>query len=101
MQELQIALRRFKTELTDVKLQFDMSVSIAEFPRFADCYFDDIFTSIGVLNKIKASERRVQDVANKLGQVVGQLNTLLKDVGEERAKMKEDLAIIATSCVLE
>lgn len=55
---LQVQLRRFKTELTDVTIHADIQVSIDGFLRFADYFFDGLFADWAVLDKINNPKLR-------------------------------------------
>lgn len=91
VEKLQIALRRFQTELEDVQLQLNASVNIDGFLRFADYFLDGLVADWLVLEKINASQLRVRDTSNKLEQVLTRLNAMLKKVNEEQAVLKGEL----------
>lgn len=73
VEQLQVALRRFKTELADVEVQADMQVNIDGFLRFADYFFDGIFADWTVMDKINEAKNKVK---NTQGQIAGVLNRL-------------------------
>ena len=81
IESLQVELRRFKTELSDVKIQSDLNVQIEGFLHFADYFFDGIFADWTVLDKIKDSRATVQDVKGKVGM-------MLKNLDVMKAKLK-------------
>ena len=81
IESLQVELRRFKTELSDVKIQSDLNVQIEGFLHFADYFFDGIFADWTVLDKIKDSRAKVQDVKGKVGM-------MLKNLDVMKAKLK-------------
>lgn len=74
---LQVQLRRFKTELTDVTIHADMQVSIDGFLCFADYFFDGLFADWAVLNKINQSQTQVQNTKSQIEIVVDRLTAML------------------------
>ncbi|MBQ7916431.1 MAG: hypothetical protein IJ315_06550, partial [Firmicutes bacterium] len=76
IESLQVELRRFKTELSDVKIQSDLNVQIEGFLHFADYFFDGIFADWTVLEKIKDSRAKVQDVKGQVGQMLKNLDVM-------------------------
>lgn len=91
VEKLQVALRRFQTELEDVQLQVNTTVNIDGFLRFADYFFDGLFSNWAVLDRINASQLNVRDTGNKLEQVLERLNNMLRKVNEEQAVVREEL----------
>ena len=81
IESLQVELRRFKTELADVKIQANLNVQIDGFLHFADYFFDGLFADWTVLDKIKDSTSKVQDVKGKIGM-------MLKNLEIMKAKVK-------------
>ena len=64
VERLQGALRRFKTELSDVEILADMQVNIEGFLRFADYFFDGLFADWSVMNRISEAQGQVKKVKN-------------------------------------
>ncbi len=91
VENLQVQLNRFKTELTDVKISADMQVSIDGFLYFADYFFDGLFADWAVLDKINQSQTQVQNTKSKIEQVIRQLTSMLSDTDKSLAKEKADL----------
>ena len=85
VEHLQSQLRIFKTELADVTVDEDFQVSIDGFLRFADYFFDGIFTDWMVLDRIHQSQDRVQDTRNQIDQVLRRLEERLNQVEREKA----------------
>lgn len=96
---LQVQLRRFKTELTDVTISADMQISIDGFLYFADYFFDGLFADWAVLNKINQSQTQVQDTKSQIEHVISRLTAMLsvadKSLEKERAA-RNDLIMKAT-----
>ena len=49
IEQLQVELRRFKTELADVEITADLQVTVDSFLKFADFFFDGLFADWAVL----------------------------------------------------
>lgn len=92
---LQSQLRRFKTELTDVKIDADIQANTDGFLKFADFFFDDIFSSIAVTNHIDDSYSRISDVKNEISSVLSKLYSMRSGAEREKTKlMKEQEELI-------
>lgn len=78
IESLQVQLRRFNTELADINQRIDASpVVIDSFTRFADFFFDDIFSSIAVKNKIDASIGNLNQTRSQIERMLERLQTML------------------------
>ena len=60
VQDLQTALRNFRTELADVKegISADIHLEIGDFLHFADYFFDGLFTDWMVYDRISESKNK-------------------------------------------
>jgi len=88
---LQVQLRRFKTELTDVTIQADIRISIDGFLSFADYFFDGLFADWAVLDKINQSKMQVQDIRSQIEQVIIRLTAMLSATEKNLEDEKEEL----------
>lgn len=79
VEALQVQLRRFQTELTDVEVTADLRVNIEGFLRFADYFFDGLFADWTVLDKISQSQSQVERTKNQINDVIKKLETLKKE----------------------
>ncbi len=59
IRDLQWGLKSFKTELADVEIHADIKVTIDDFLKFADYFFDGIFADWAVLDKISESKSKI------------------------------------------
>lgn len=84
VENLQIQLRRFKTELADVSVQADIQISIDGFLRFADYFFDGLLADWTVMDKIEQSKQQVITTNNQLANVLNQLNSMLTTTEQEK-----------------
>ena len=66
VERLQVELRRFKTELTDVEINADLQVTVDGFMRFADYFFDNLFTDWAVLDHISQAQEQVKDTRKQI-----------------------------------
>ena len=73
IEQMQVSLRRFRTELMDVDMQVDIHIEIDELTRMADYIFDCIFVDWEVQNKIVDA---LTKVANAEGQLTSACNRL-------------------------
>lgn len=78
IEELQIQLRRFKTELADVKISADVHISIDGFLRFADYFFDGLIADWTVMDKISQAQSEVESVKRKVENMISRLEGMQK-----------------------
>lgn len=97
---LQSQLRAFKTELADVTLDGDLQVSIDGFLRFADYFFDGIFSDWMVLDRIHQSQSQVEDTKNQISAVLRQLDTRLSQVNQEKFGCRREIDSLTASVAL-
>jgi len=88
VQLLHEALRRFKTELTDVKVQAELQIHIDGFTRFADFFFDGLFADWSVLGRIRDSQAQVYEVKKQLDAALRKLRTMKTTAEKEQEKTK-------------
>ena len=98
VEHLQVQLRRFKTELTDVEVSADIQISIDGFLSFADFFFDGLFADWAVLDHIDRAQTQVRETKAQIGQVAGRLSDMLRGtengLATEQARLN-DLALRA------
>ena len=97
-EELQRKLRRFKTELADVKITADTQVNIDGFLRFADYFFDGLFADWAVGSRISESISSVSATKSKISDTIRKLETMEASTDREIGRLKQELdQIIAES----
>ena len=89
--ELQSKLRRFKTELADIQIRANMQVNIDGFLRFADYFFDGLFTDWAVGDKINRSRSSVAGTKNQINRTLDKLNDMEKAADRGIAELKRQL----------
>lgn len=78
IEALQIQLRRFNTELADINQRIDATpIVIDSFTKFADFFFDDIFSSISVRNKIDDSIGSLNQTRLQIERMLERLQPML------------------------
>ena len=86
-------LRDFRSELADVSMNISISIDIGSFTKFADYFFDDIFSSISVKSKITDAQNNVTNAIKKVQSTLITLEqTILKtkdDIDSANAKIEE------------
>ena len=94
--QLQSKLRRFKTELADIRITATMQVNIDGFLRFADHFFDGLFADWAVGDKISQSISSVTSTRDQISRTLDKLSEMEKtaDLEIERLKKKLDDLIV-------
>lgn len=91
VEDLQVALRRFKTELADVTIHADMQVNIDGFLRFTDWFFDGIFADWAVRDRISQSQSQVSDARRKIESVLTRLDGMHSNAELEQRKAQAEI----------
>ena len=93
IQDLQNALRGFRTELADVteRISGNLYVEIEDFLHFADYFFDGLFTDWMVYDKINDSRNRTMQTSDQIQKLLGQLNEMDNDLCSKKDNLKEEL----------
>lgn len=91
VEELQIQLGRFKTELSDVEIDVDLHVSIDGFMRFADYFFDNLFTDWTVMDKINQSQTQIKETITQINDTLSNLYSMEDFSSSELGRLKKVL----------
>lgn len=93
IEKLQIQLCRFRTELMDVCIDADIQISMVDFDRFADSFFDGLFADWVVMDRIDQARAQVRRVTAQIEYVLGQLDERIRltqtDMGRHRLDLNE------------
>ena len=100
VEDLQEALRCFKTELADIEIQADMQVTIEGFLSFADYFFDGLFVDWAVMDHIHESQKQVQNTLEQIESVLEKLSTMKESIEKELADASGKLEKIVKGTVL-
>lgn len=96
--DLQLKLRKYKTELADVTVEAQVEVGVDGFLNFADYFFDSIFVDWAVLNKITKSKSQAEQTRSKISLLQYRLNDLKVSVERKRnLKQAEVEALVLES----
>ena len=91
IERLQIQLRQYKTELADIHISANMQVNVDGFLRFADVFFDGLFSAWRVQENISAARMQVNNVRGKVRQVQTRLEELLRETRTAQDKLRWEL----------
>jgi len=99
VEQLQIELRRFRTELADVSVQNKLNVRVDGFLGFADCFFDGLIADWAVKDKIKRSRSGIEDTIRQIEKALSTLHNLQNETTRSRddIRHKIDLLVMNTS----
>lgn len=89
--ELQSKLRRFKTELADIRISANMQVNIDGFLRFADYFFDGLFADWAVADRISQSYSSVSGTKNQIDRTLEKLGNMEAAADREIANLRTQL----------
>lgn len=89
LMNLQTELNSFKTELTDVKIQCDIQISIDHALKTADYFFDNIFTDYAVKDSISSSLSQVNETVSQIDKTLAHLDSLLSSEQEKEKSAKD------------
>lgn len=92
--DLQIKLRKYKTELTDVTVEANIEVGIDGFLDFADYFLDSLIADWAVLNKITKSKAQAEKTKSKISMMQFKLNDLKEEAERERDRKKAELDVL-------
>ena len=98
VEQLQLKLQNFRTELADVSMEIraDLNVRIDGFMRFADYFFDNIFTDFTVRNRISDSMAQVQNTGEQIEYVLSSLEQKLELMEQDGLRTREKLDRLVT-----
>lgn len=88
IQSLQRTLSRFRAELADVSIQADLQLQVDGFLRFADVFFDNIFTDWAVLDRIRQSRGQIEQTERSVRAILSRLDDSLDRCRREREEIR-------------
>lgn len=97
VERVQSLLRRFNTELADVKLSADIAIDIGGFAKFADFFFDGLIADFFMQSKINDSRDSVIRVKAQVQGVLAKLATMEKQELAEIERLKREIKNLVTS----
>ena len=75
-EQAQILLRRFRSELADIKIGDDIHIETGGFAKFADFFFDGLIADWFMQSKIKNSQESVSQAKSQVQSVLSKLSSL-------------------------
>ena len=100
IEHLQSQLRRFKTELADVKISANMQVNVDGFLRFADYFFDGLFADWAVLDKISQAQEQVHSTRRQIENVLSRLCGMQRSVEQEQVQLQTKLDTLVRDAII-
>lgn len=91
IEQLQIQLSRFKTELADVTIHADIQVNADGFLRFADYFFDGLFADWAMMDKIGRSQEQVRSTRSQIERVLVRLDGMRRETQREQEQLRNEL----------
>lgn len=89
IEDLQVALRKFRTECADIKISADLKVKIDGFLGFADFFFDGLFADLAVRKRINNSLEEVQRISSQIATALQKLNRMYSEADNKLAVMRK------------
>lgn len=96
MQELQRLVQTYARELQDLNIHLNVNMDVGGGMRFADYFFDNIFTDVMTYNKIDRMKREIRDVHRQVvhyNHILQQKEVSLKEEIRSRKQKAEDLIV--------
>lgn len=96
LSELQRLLRSYSRELSDLNIHLNISMDVGDGMRFADYFFDNIFTDMMTYNKIDNMKREILEVRRQVehyNHILQQKDASLKEEIRMRKNKAEDLIV--------
>lgn len=91
VEQLQVELGRFRTELADVEIRSDLKVNIDGFLRFADYFFDGLFVDLAVMDRIENAQQQVEETRNQIESVLRSLEDMEAETDQDRRTLEDRL----------
>ena len=88
---LQRSLSRFRTELADVDIRTGIQVEVDSFLRFADYFFDNIFTDWAVLDRIRRTQSLIHEVDGSVRTILYRLERDLDQCQRDSEAVRQEL----------
>ena len=97
IEKLQVQLLRFRTELTDVKIDADVQISVDGLTRFADFFFDGLFADWAVMDRIEQAQGQVKKTRSQIEGVLSRLEGMIRMTRADMEKSRSDLDALIIS----
>lgn len=95
MEDLQIALSRFHTELMDVEIPASFDVRVDGFLKFADFFFDGLLADWMVRDRIQGSREQVEEARRSIEKIMDQLRSIGHQIEGELQRLEAQIEEMA------
>ena len=95
VENLQVALGRFRTELMDVSIPADLEVRVDGFLKFADFFFDGLLADWMVRDRINGSVEQVQEVRKSIEKIMDRLRSIGHQIEGELQRLEVQIEEMA------
>lgn len=97
IQNTQQLIRDFDTELADVQMSTDLSINIDGFSKFADFFFDGIFSDLNMQNMINRSQNKMSQVKAQVSSCLNRLKNMENSGIETINKLEAEISSIISN----
>lgn len=91
MSTLQSQIRRFRSELADVRLSVEINVKLDQFTSFADYFFDGLLVDGYIQSGISKSQNQVSNIRSQISSAVSRLERMEYETERELEQAKKEL----------
>jgi len=95
-EQAQILLRRFRSELADIKIGDDIHIETGGFAKFADFFFDGLIADWFMQSKIKNSQESVSQAKSQVQSVLSKLSSLESRESSRIKKVETEIKELIT-----
>lgn len=95
-EQAQKLLRRFRSELADIKISDDIYIETGGFAKFADFFFDGLIADWYMQSKIKNSHESVSRVKSQVQSVLNKLSSLENQESARIRKVEAEIKELIT-----
>ncbi len=91
IEQLQVCLLRFRTELTDISISADVEVQVDGFLRFADYFMDGLLADWSVQSRIQKAQDEIRITYSRIQQALRRLQAMQAETSREREQASAEL----------
>lgn len=91
IEQLQVHLQYFNKELSNVSIRESIRENIGWMLSFSDLFFDNLFADAAMPERIRLARTQVEQLLNRVLEILRQLQTKLEEVRYKHVKAKEEV----------
>jgi hypothetical protein len=95
-EQAQKLLRRFRSELADIRISDDIHIETGGFAKFADFFFDGLIADWFMQSKIQNSHESVSQVRSQVRSVLNKLSSLESQESSRIRKAETEIKELIT-----